>query len=150
MDLNRSLVLVCVLILPRRILNYMKLHPLILAKCWRRSNLFSNYFPLMKGYTRWVIRVSLVLLFLPTFPFAFISSLLVSLVTSLFSFYAGTPHVVALESNRMTFLSKLFRSSLFVRLPALKICLEFTDFCVGLLEILADITSCYLLLWELC
>ena len=95
---------------------------------------FQIIFLLWKGYTRWVIRVSLVLLFLPTFPFAFILSLLVSLVTSLFSFYAGTPHVVALEPNRMTFLSKLFRSSLFVRLPALKICVEFTGFCVALLE----------------
>ena len=125
--------------LPRRILNHVKIQPLTFSKFWSLfvgglQIYFQIIFLLSKGYTRWVTRVSLVLLFLPTFPFAFISSLLVSLVTSLFSFYAGTPHVVALESNRMTFLSKLFRSSLFVRLPALKICVEFTDFCVGLLE----------------
>ena len=125
--------------LPRRILNHVKIQPLTFSKFWSLfvgglQIYFQIIFLLSKGYTRWVTRVSLVLLFLPTFPFAFISSLLVSLVTSLFSFYAGTPHVVVLESNRMTFLSKLFRSSLFVRLPALKIWVEFTDFCVGLLE----------------
>ena len=125
--------------LPRRILNHVKIQPLTFSKFWSLfvgglQIYFQIIFLLSKGYTRWVTRVSLVLLFLPTFPFAFISSLLVSLVTSLFSFYAGTLHVVVLESNRMTFLSKLFRSSLFVRLPALKIWVEFTDFCVGLLE----------------
>ena len=125
--------------LPQRILNHVKIQPLIFSKCWSLfvgglQIYFQIIFLLWKRYTRWVIRVSLVLLFLPTFPFAFILSLLVSLVTSLFSFYAGTPHVVALESNWKTFLSRLFRSSPFLRLPALKICVEFTDFCVGLLE----------------
>ena len=106
--------------LPRRILNHIKVQPLILAEIW---SLFVGglqiYFQIIsllwKGYTRWVIRVSLVLLFLFTFPFAFILSLLVWLVTSFFSFCA-MPHVVALESNWMIFLSKLLRSSPFVGL----------------------------------
>ena len=127
--------------LPRRILNHIKVQPLILAEIW---SLFVGglqiYFQIIsllwKGYTRWVIRVSLVLLFLFTFPFAFILSLLVWLVTSFFSFCA-MPHVVALESNWMIFLSKLLRSSPFVGLPALTICVLFTDFCLGLLGLLS-------------
>ena len=77
--------------LPRRILNHMKIQPLILAKCWSLfvkglQIYFQIIFLLWKDYTRWVIRVSLILLFLPTFPFAFILSLLGSLVSFFFSF----------------------------------------------------------------
>ena len=125
--------------LPRRILNHIKVQPLILAKC---SSLFVEglqiyfqiIFLLWKGYTRWVIRVSLILIFLPSFPFAFILSLLVSLVTSFFRFSVTTPLLVACHSSWPAFLSKsVYRSSLFVRLPALRMCVAFTDFCVGLL-----------------
>ena len=49
--------------LPRRILNYIKVQPLILAKCWSLfigglQIYFQIIFLLWKGYTRWVIRVS--------------------------------------------------------------------------------------------
>ena len=121
--------------LPRRILNHMNIQPLILAKCWSLfvgglQIYFQIIFLLWKDYTRWVIRVSLILLFLPTFPFAFILSLLVSLVNFFFLFCASTPHVVALSSSWPACLSKFYRSSLFVRLPALKICVHFIDYCV--------------------
>ena len=121
--------------LPRRILNHMKIQPLILAKCWSLfvgglQIYFQIIFLLWKDYTRWVIRVSLILLFLPTFPFAFILSLLVSLVTFFFLFCASTPFGVVLHSSWPACLSKLYRSSLFVRLPALKICVQFIDCCV--------------------
>ena len=125
--------------LPRRILNYIKVQPLILAKCWSLfigglQIYFQIIFLLWKGYTRWVIRVSLVLIFLPSFPFAFILSLLVSLVASFFLFSATTPLVVAFHFSWQALLSKLHRSSLFVRLPALKILVVFTNICIGLLS----------------
>ena len=121
--------------LPRRISNHMKIQPLILAKCWSLfvkdlQIYFQIIFLLWKDYTRWVIRVSWILLFLPTFPFAFILSLLVSLVTFFFLFCSSTPLGVALNSSWPACLSKLYRSSLFVRLPALKICVQFIDYCV--------------------
>ena len=121
--------------LPRRILNHMKIQPLILAKCWSLfveglQIYFQIIFLLWKDYTRWVIRVSLILLFLPTFPFAFILSLLVSLVPFFFLFCESTPFGVALNSSWPACLSKLYRSSLFVRLPALKICVQFINCCV--------------------
>ena len=58
---------------------------------------------------------------------------LVSLVTFFFLFCAATPLAVlyvALYSSWLAFLWKLYRSSLFVRLPALKICAQFIDCCV--------------------
>ena len=124
--------------LPRRILNHIKAQPLILAGCWSLfvgglQIYFQRIFLLWKGNTRWAIRVFLVLLFLPTFPFAFILSLLVSLVTLFFLFCPSTPLGVVLHSSWPAFLPKLCKSSLFVRLPALKICVQFTEFCVALL-----------------
>ena len=50
-----------------------------------------------------------------------------------FLFCAATPLAVlyvALYSSWLAFLWKLYRSSLFVRLPALKICAQFIDCCV--------------------
>ena len=125
--------------LPLRILNHIKAQPLILAKCWslfvRELQIyFLKIFLLWKGYTRWVIRVSLVLLLLPTFPVAFILSLLESLVIFFVLFCATTPHIVFLSSSWPACLSKLYKSSLFVRLPALKISVQFTNFCVLWLE----------------
>ena len=125
--------------LPLRILNHIKAQPLILAKCWslfvRELQIyFLKIFLLWKGCTRWVIRVSLVLLFLPTFPVAFILSLLQSLVIFFVLFCATTPHIVFLSSSWPACLSKLYKSSLFVRLPALKISVQFTNFCVLWLE----------------
>ena len=113
----------------------MKIQPLILAECWSLFSVglqiyFQRIFLLWKGCTRWVIRVCLVLVLLPTFPFAFILSLLVSLVSFFFLFCSSTPLGVALNSSWPACLSKLYRSSLFVRLPALKICVQFIDYCV--------------------
>ena len=73
---------------------------------------------------------------------------LVSLVTFFFLFCAATPLAVlyvALYSSWLAFLWKLYRSSLFVRLPALKICAQFIDCCVLWLAGLAG--YCLLLLF---
>ena len=121
--------------LPQLILNNIKIQPLILAECWNRFSVglqiyFQRIFLLWKGCTRWVIRVCLVLVLLPTFPFALILSLLVLLVRSLARLGATTPNVLISQEE---FLPKLcIRSSMFVRLPAaLKISVVFTtEICV--------------------
>ena len=106
--------------LPQLILNNIKIQPLILAECWSLFSVglqiyFQRIFLLWKGCTRWVIRVCLVLVLLPTFPFALILSLLVLLVISFARLGAATPNALISQG---ALLRKLYiRSSMFVRLP---------------------------------
>ena len=124
--------------IPRQILNHMRAEPLILPKCW---SLFvrglQRYFEIMtlKGlHTRCVIRGPLFLLFLLTLPFAVILLLLSSLLGLCIAFLNTTPQFVFLRSCSQAFLSKLYMSSLFVRLPALKRYVQLIDnFIVNLL-----------------
>ena len=117
--------------IPRQILNHMRAQPLILAKCW---SLFvrglQRYFEIinLKGlHTRWLIRGPLFLLFLLTLPFAVILLLLSSLLLLCIVFFNTVPQVVFFGSCSQAFLSKLYMSSLFVRLPALKRCVQLID-----------------------
>ena len=121
--------------LPQLILNHIKIQPLILAEFWSLFSVglqiyFQGIFLLWKGCARWIIRVCLVLVLLPTFPFALILSLLVLLVISLVSLGPATPNV--LISREALLLKMHIRSSMFVRLPAvLKISVVFTaEMCV--------------------
>ena len=127
--------------LPQLILNHIKIQPLILAESWslfsvRLQIYFQRIFLLWKGCTRWVIRVCLVLVFLPIFPFALILSLLVLLVISFARLILSAPN--ALISQEALLLKLYIRSSMFVRLPAaLKISVVNTaDICVTGLAIL--------------
>ena len=127
--------------LPQLILNHIKIQPLILAECWSLFSVglqiyFQRIFLLWKGCTRWVIRVCLVLVLLPIFPFALILSLLVLLVISFARLILSAPN--ALISQEALLLKLYIRSSMFVRLPAaLKISVVNTaDICVTGLAIL--------------
>ena len=85
-------------------------------------------------HTRWVIRGPLFVLFLLTLPFAVILLLLSSLLRLYIEFFSTVPQFVFLRSCSQAFLSKLYMSSLFVRLPALKRYVQFIDnFVVSLL-----------------
>ena len=133
--------------IPRQILNHMRAQPLILAKRW---SLFvrglQRYFEIitLKGLkTRWVIRGPLFLLFLLTLPFAVILLLLSSLLRLCIEFFSTVPQFVFLRSGSQAFLSKLYMSSLFVRLPALKRCFQLIDNSV--VALLAVLGAGYLL-----
>ena len=110
--------------LPRMIFNHMRIQPLILMKCWSwfvRS--LQRYFQIInpKGYTRWVIRVPLFFIFFLTLPFAIILLLIASLLKLGNGLLDSCPQYIVLQSTGWReFLSKLYTSSLFVRLPALK------------------------------
>ena len=133
--------------IPRQILNHMRAQPLILAKRW---SLFvrglQRYFEIitLKGLkTRWVIRGPLFLLFLLTLPFAVILLLLSSLLRLWLEYFDTVPQFVFLRSCSQAFFSKLYMSSLFVRLPALKRCFQFIDNSV--VALLAGLGAGYLL-----
>ena len=133
--------------IPRQILNHMRAQPLILAKRW---SLFvrglQRYFEIitLKGLkTRWVIRGPLFLLFLLTLPFAVILLLLSSLLRLWLEYFNTVPQFVFLDSCSQAFFSKLYMSSLFVRLPALKRCFQFIDNSV--VALLAGFGASYLL-----
>ena len=126
--------------IPRQILNHMRAQPLILAKCW---SLFvqghQRYFEIItrKGlHTRWVIRGPLFLLFLLTLPFAVILLLLASLLLLCIGFFETVPQCVILRSCWQVFFPRLYMSSLFVRLPALKWCVELINTVVDLLTLI--------------
>ena len=110
--------------LPRMIFNHMRIQPLILMKCWSwfvRS--LQRYFQIIspKGYTRWVIRVPLFFIFFLTLPFAIILLLIASLLKLGNGLLDSCPQYIVLQSTGWReFLSKLYMTSLLVRLPALK------------------------------
>ena len=134
--------------LPQLILNNVKIQPLILAECWSLFAVglqmyFQRILLLWKGCTGWITRVCLVLVFFPTFPFALISSLLVSLITSFVFFVVSVPNYLIFSEP---LLEELYirLSSMIVRLPAaLKISVEFAETCV---ECLAYLGGNFLLL----
>ena len=124
--------------IPRQILNHMRAQPLILAKCWslfvRGLQRYYEIITLKDLHTRWVIRGPLFVLFLLTLPFAVILLLLSSLLRLYIEFFSTVPQFVFLRSCSQAFLSKLYMSSLFVRLPALKRYVQLIDnFVVSLL-----------------
>ena len=133
--------------IPRQILNHMRAQPLILAKCWslfvRRLQRYFEIITLKGLRTRWVIRGPLSLLFLLTLPFAVILLLLASLLLQFFILCCTVPQVVFLISCSHAFLSKLYMWSLFVRLPALKRCVQLIDNFV--VTLLASVGAVYLL-----
>ena len=126
--------------IPREILNHMRAQPLILAKCW---SLFVRgrqwYFEIITRktlHTRWVIRGPLFLLFLLSLPVAVILLLLASLLLLCIGFSETVPQCVILRSCWQVFFPRLYMSSLFVRLPALKWCVELINTVVDLLTLI--------------
>lgn len=126
--------------IPRQILNHMRAQPLILAKCW---SLFVRgrqwYFEIITRkslHTRWVIRGPLFLLFLLSLPVAVILLLLASLLLLCIGFCETVPQCVILRSCWQVFFPRLYMSSLFVRLPALKWCVELINTVVDLLTLI--------------
>ena len=126
--------------LPQLILNNVKIQPLILAQCWSLFAVglqmyFQRIFLLWKGCTGWITRVCLVLVFFPTFPFALILSLLVSLVISYVCFVVTVPNFLISSEELLEDL--YIRLSMIVRLPAaLKISVVFAEKCVACLAYL--------------
>ena len=126
--------------IPRRILNHMRVQPLMIAKS---RSLFvrglQRYFEVitLKGlHTRWVIRGPLFLLYLITLPFAIILLLLGLLLVLWYGFVITGPQYVFLRSCTQLSLSKLYVSPRFARLPALKTCIQVIDTVAALLALI--------------
>ena len=106
-------------VLPRRIINHLRLQPLILVKCWKLFvRCFVSFFKLAQFalYTKWFVRIPVLIVFLFIMPAFVIICLVTMLVVVLVAILLTSPICLlgfatfSKRSNRSPYLYRLLKS----------------------------------------
>ena len=134
-------------VLPRRLLNHLRLQPLILVKCWKLFvRCIVSYFKLAQFAlsTKWFVRIPLFIVFLSIMPAVVIICLVTMLVVVLFAIILTSPILILSNatcfesSNRSPNLYRLLK--FFIIVPA-NFGTSFVLIWVGLIVLVLIITA---------